>query len=803
MPEKSGKTIGWLAVLVAGAALCLWAFPRAFPFFPDDWRIDREAAREIALERLGSLGELPQDPFVVARMDDDAALEYRLLQALQSADAASARTSDLRHRVLAWEITVYPPGASPRDWTHQARLAFDGQVLSLRRGFKAEAAGQAISEEEALRRADRLLDEQGIERAHLEPPTVRRKDLEKRTDLVVRYSDRVKPLGDRLRTGIDVHFAGDELAGFSLFNEDPNAEQVTALLQPITLYSQFAFFSIFLVLPLVAPFFLKRYHEGEIGVQRGLQIAALSLGASVLLMALVAAGSTQGQFWGALSRQQVAWIWGGQMIVIFFLPMSIASFLSWSVGESLCRERWGRKLAAFDALFQRAFDNRTVAFSALRGYAAGFALAGLTFLALLPLARWGTYAPISFQFGPFWNHSRYPALALVLFLLVFSLYMTLFGRLFLLPLLVRRLGRVIGGAIAALATSFVFFAPVITLPLGSGIPIWILSSAALVVLFFATDLLTTLIASFTSAAVVSLYPFVHAVSPGVQLQGWLGLLAGAVPLLLSARHLLSTKTFLYRYEDVPPHVRRIAERERQRVELETARNIQSSILPQLPAQLSGVELAHTYLPATEVGGDFYDVLALEDGRLAVAVGDVAGHGVSSGLVMSMAKSALAVQVTFDPTVVAVFRTLNRMVFQSARKRLLATLCYAVVDPRRREMHFASAGHLFPYRVSRDGKVEVLESVAYPLGVRETIEIDPHVARLQAGDLIFLCSDGVVEARREHSDESFGFERLEKVLSELAGYGAVFVRDRVLAALESFTGGAEREDDLTVLVLKIP
>ena len=97
-------------------------------------------------------------------------------------------------------------------------------------------------------------------------------------------------------------------------------------------------------------------------------------------------------------------------------------------------------------------------------------------------------------------------------------------------------------------------------------------------------------------------------------------------------------------------MRRIAERERQRVELETARRIQSSILPELPPRLAGVDIAHAYLPASEVGGDFYDVLALEDGRLAVAVGDVAGHGVSSGLVMSMAKSALAVQVTFNPEV---------------------------------------------------------------------------------------------------------------------------------------------------------
>ena len=250
-------------------------------------------------------------------------------------------------------------------------------------------------------------------------------------------------------------------------------------------------------------------------------------------------------------------------------------------------------------------------------------------------------------------------------------------------------------------------------------------------------------------------------------------------------------------------MRRIAERERQRVELETARNIQSSILPQLPEQLNGVELAHTYLPATEVGGDFYDVLALEDGRIAVAVGDVAGHGVSSGLVMSMAKSALAVQVTFDPEVEAVFKTLNRMVFQSARKRLLATLCYALIDPRKLEMRFASAGHLFPYRVTAGGRVDTLESIAYPLGVRPTIDVVPRLARLEAGDVLFLCSDGLIEARREGSDESFGFDRLERLLAKFAGHGASVMRDAVLRELRLFTGDAPREDDLTLLVLRLP
>ena len=250
-------------------------------------------------------------------------------------------------------------------------------------------------------------------------------------------------------------------------------------------------------------------------------------------------------------------------------------------------------------------------------------------------------------------------------------------------------------------------------------------------------------------------------------------------------------------------MRRIAERERQRVELETARNIQSSILPRLPPQLHGVELAHTYLPASEVGGDFYDVLALDDGRLAVAVGDVAGHGVSSGLVMSMAKSALAVQVSFDPRVESVFATLNRLVYQSARKRLLATLCYALLDPLRRELHFASAGHLFPYRVTADGRVEMLESVAYPLGVRPELDVVARRRRLEAGDILFLCSDGLVEARREGSEEHFGFERVERALSRGAGLGAGALRDLVLGELQRFAGDGAREDDLTLLVLRLP
>jgi phosphoserine phosphatase RsbU/P len=185
------------------------------------------------------------------------------------------------------------------------------------------------------------------------------------------------------------------------------------------------------------------------------------------------------------------------------------------------------------------------------------------------------------------------------------------------------------------------------------------------------------------------------------------------------------------------------------------------------------------------------------------VGDVAGHGVSSGLVMSMAKSALAVQVTFDPEVRSVFTTLNRMVHQTARKRLLTTLCYLLLDPRRRELVYASAGHLFPYRVTPGGEVQALESIAYPLGVRGSLTIEPRTARLDPGDTLFLFSDGLVEAKSSHGDEQYGFDRLEESLARHAEHGVDALRDGVLADLARFTGNLPREDDQTLLALRLP
>lgn len=799
--RRSRDLAAWALVALAGAAALAWAFPRAFPLYPGEWSVSKQEAETIALERFRDLGPPIEGAFVASALRTDASLERRMHE-LAAAGAAHdrLRRSLMGREILAWWVRVYPPGARPNEWAYRAIVAADGEVVDLELRIPPDEARPDIDPNAAEARAREVLAAEGFDLARFGPPVVRRTELQDRSDLAVRFPSAESESWPEVTYGMEVTFAGDHLTGFRSWMDEPDRARLASALQPINLLSQLRIMVPFLILPLVGILFLRRYHEGEVGVRRAVHLFLLVFAAGVLLIGLAGASATEGQDWGVLSRVQVAWAWSLQIVIFWFPALGALAAASWAVGEANCREAAPGKLAAFDALFRGAWANATFARSAFRGVAAGLGLAGLLQILLLSP---GVEPQTTSLLGPWWESARWAGLALIGFLVAYVGATELFARLFLLSALTRRTRPWIAGAAVAGLSALLFWPPISGVSLVSSLWLGLVAAVALVVLFIAYDLLTSLLASLTAHAACSVLPFLFADDPFLQLQGALPLAFVALPALVSARHLLSDRELVYRWEDVPPHVRRIAERERQRVELETARGIQSSILPELPPSLQGVELAHAYLPASEVGGDFYDVLALDDGRLAMAVGDVAGHGVSSGLVMSMAKSALAVQVSFDPDVRQVFRTLNRTVYQSARQRLLATLCYAVLDPVRRELIYASAGHLFPYRIGRDGGVEALESVAYPLGVRDDLEVIAKEARLDEGDTLFLFSDGIIEARRDGSDDQYGFDRLEEALHRHAHLPVGRLRDAVLAEVEEFSGGTPREDDQTVLVLRLP
>lgn len=799
--RRSTELIAWAAAGLLAVLTLPWIFPRAFPYFPWGWETNKAEAVAIALEHLRDLGELPDDPYVVAWLSFPQLTERQLqLSGRPPEEILEGRIAQDR---IFWNVQVFAPGAHPSEPSYQARVTVYGQLRRLQRQFRETEGQGQIAVDEARAQARELLRTHGFDLSHYLEPEARSQQLGNRTDLILRFADREALLGEDIEYGLAVTFAGDQLTGFDSYLEDPDEQALQEVLRPVSLLEQFWVFLAIPLLPIIAIFFVRRYHAGEIGVRRGTQILAVMLACGVVTVLMCARTLSAGFSLGLLSRQQVTGVVSFQMLLLFFVPIAVLGFLSWSVGEVWCRESRGRVLAAFDGLFKGDWSNATFARESLVGWTAGIVLTALVWLSYGFLGSQGAWVTSSALFGPWWEDVRFFALPFLAMVVALSLYIELFGRLFLVSGLSVWLGPWPGRALAVVLGGVLLFPPVMALPLSWAVPFWLLHAAAMVFLFLRYGIFTSLLASVTHGVVHSMAPLLTAADNEIQVQAALALAVPLIPVLASFRHLGSAREFVYRWEDVPPHVRRIAERERQRVELETARGIQSSILPDLPPRLHGVDLAHAYLPATEVGGDFYDVLALEDGRLAVAVGDVAGHGVSSGLVMSMAKSALAVQVAFDPDVASVFRTLNRTVYQTARRRLLTTLCYAVLDPKRRELLYASAGHLFPYLIQSEGKVQALESVAYPLGVRGDLEVTARATRLDSGDTLFLFSDGVVEARAEGSDELFGFERLEESLRRHAGESPGQLRDRVLEDVERFVGPSPREDDQTVLVLRVP
>jgi serine phosphatase RsbU (regulator of sigma subunit) len=245
------------------------------------------------------------------------------------------------------------------------------------------------------------------------------------------------------------------------------------------------------------------------------------------------------------------------------------------------------------------------------------------------------------------------------------------------------------------------------------------------------------------------------------------------------------------------------EQERMEQELKVAHHIQQSMLPSNTDEhrSGGIVLSGISLPAEHVGGDYFDQLMLEGDRLAVAMGDVNGHGISSALMMSLAKSCLHTQVLSDPGVERVMGVLNRIFFSSVKDRRFMTFLYGVVDPARMELEVASAGHHLPLLLRQGAVTELDLEPSYPLGVRYDTRYRSKGFALEAGDVLLLYTDGIVEATDGHGAE-FGAERLHAALTELGDGDAITIRDGLIQAFKDFTGDRPQEDDVTLLVLKV-
>ena len=242
------------------------------------------------------------------------------------------------------------------------------------------------------------------------------------------------------------------------------------------------------------------------------------------------------------------------------------------------------------------------------------------------------------------------------------------------------------------------------------------------------------------------------------------------------------------------------ERERLERELALASEIQQRFQPTAPPHVEGYELQGISFPCYEIGGDYYDFIEREDGRLVIALGDVSGKGTAAALLMSSLHAAVHAQSASHDSLSATISAVNRYLADNIPANRFVTLFYAELDPVTGALSFLNAGHNPPLIVHSAGTVEQLASGGLPLGIKPDAEYREGRTQLQPGDVLVIYSDGVTEAVSPTGEE-FGATRLYEVVARNVNASAAGIRDRIESSLTKFAQGTSAADDITLVIVK--
>ncbi len=242
------------------------------------------------------------------------------------------------------------------------------------------------------------------------------------------------------------------------------------------------------------------------------------------------------------------------------------------------------------------------------------------------------------------------------------------------------------------------------------------------------------------------------------------------------------------------------QQERLERELQLAMEIQQRFQPTAPPLVPGYEFQGISFPCYEIGGDYYDFIQRDDGRLVIALGDVSGKGTAAALLMSSLHAAIHAQTGSHDTLVETISAVNRYLAENIPPNRFVTLFYAELDPESGALSFLNAGHNPPLIIHAAGTVEQLASGGLPLGIKADADYREGRTHLQLGDVLVIYSDGVTEAASP-SGEEFGPTRLYEVVSRNVDASAAGIRDRIESALTKFSQGTQAADDITLVIVK--
>ena len=495
------------------------------------------------------------------------------------------------------------------------------------------------------------------------------------------------------------------------------------------------------------------------------------------------------------------------LIVPIFLIIALLAIIS--AGESFNREVWPDKVRSFDALNRLKLINPLMSKSIFQGMI-------LAFIAL------GSYTLI-FKFS-FLSENSYISIqdkdiasctvALPIIYLIFSALMTanfneFVFRVFSVSFLRKKLNKEsLILIISALLWSFNFtsnsnsFAIPIYLHIINNFVIGLLFSY----FFIKYDIMTVLIGGFVFNIFHEAYPMLFYDNSFMM---WNGISLILIIIILVVVAIIGSKRKfdekqLTRY--IPPYVERMQERERMERELEIARKVQLSFLPKKIPQVPKLNIATVCIPATEVGGDYYDFINLGGGKLGVVIGDVSGKGISAAFHMTLTKGFLKSQAKDALSPKKVLIRLNELFYENVERGTFISMIYGIFDINKKTFTFARAGHN-PI-IIRSSAFDNIEDL-YPKGIALGLEqgqifnsiIEEQKIGIRTGDIFIFYTDGVSEAMNNEKSE-FGEKRLQMILQNHAHVLADDLIKIIKNKIKDFVGNTPQHDDLTMIIIKI-
>ncbi len=245
------------------------------------------------------------------------------------------------------------------------------------------------------------------------------------------------------------------------------------------------------------------------------------------------------------------------------------------------------------------------------------------------------------------------------------------------------------------------------------------------------------------------------------------------------------------------------ERERLHQEMMVARRMQKRLLPQSLPNLSSAEFAAVSESSLEVGGDYYDVIALPAERFGIVVGDVSGKGVSAAFYMAELKGIIMSLSKICTTPLELLSRTNDTLMETLEKNMFISAIYGVLDVQKATLTLTRAGHCPMIYVSNNS-VELIRSTGIGLGLTDKFQFDKaseeRTIKLQHGDICIFYTDGITESRNTEMEE-YGYERLMQIASKCTNCSANEMKEQILSSIRTFIGQGTYNDDVTLIVMK--